>query len=369
MIEAVERATPRPALHHWTRWVVPATIAWSLVCATMGLFWLSGGAGYPFTTTVDPQAGLSLLSLLDPRAGAALIAGFGIAGVIAGMAMTRSRGRVRTRRLLLAWAAVAAIILGLVLPDYRLLVLAAYAPVFVVGGLLGVLPADVSYFDAITWPVAVQAASVLGAIGWAGSGIAYGRASREEACLHCGRDGLADGWASPARARAWGRWAVLVAVAIPLVYATTRYAWALGIPLGISDELLRSGQDDGMWVAGAGLATVAVVGAVLTTGLVSRWGEAVPRWVPFLGGRAIPPMVATLPALVVAMLVTSAGLMFVRMVLMGGLESFGGADALGTIGPELLWPIWGVALGAAAIAYHLRRRGACQECGRGEPLG
>ena len=354
MIRAIELGTPRPALLHWTGLALPAAISWSLAAAAAGIFWLSGGPGYPFSTAVDPQAELSVLSLLDARAGAALVAGLGVLGVIAGMAMARRTSRTSVRRLLLAWSALIAIGLGLVLPDYRLLVLAGYAPVFVVGGLLGAIPADVSWFDALTWPVLVQAASVTGAFAWAGAGVVYARASRV-ACVRCGRDADGEGWASPARARAWGRWATAVAVGIPLVYAATRYAWLLGIPLGISEELLRSGQQEGMWAAGAGLATVATGGAILTTGLVGRWGEAIPGWVPLLGGRAIPPMLATLPALVVAVLVTSAGLMFVRMVIVGGLESFGGADALGAIGPELLWPIWGVALGASAVAYHLRR--------------
>jgi hypothetical protein len=32
--------------------------------------------------------------------------------------------------------------------------------------------------------------------------------------------------------------------------------------------------------------------------------------------------------------------------------------------PELFWPVWGGALGAATLAYHLRRRGRCPHCGR-----
>lgn len=33
-------------------------------------------------------------------------------------------------------------------------------------------------------------------------------------------------------------------------------------------------------------------------------------------------------------------------------------------GPSLLWPLWGIALGAATLAYHLRRRGGCPDCHR-----
>ena len=32
--------------------------------------------------------------------------------------------------------------------------------------------------------------------------------------------------------------------------------------------------------------------------------------------------------------------------------------------PELLWPLWGGALGAATLAYYYRRRGKCEHCSR-----
>ncbi|MCB5178027.1 hypothetical protein [Streptomyces antimicrobicus] len=35
---------------------------------------------------------------------------------------------------------------------------------------------------------------------------------------------------------------------------------------------------------------------LLALGLVQRWGEIVPHWVPWLGGRRIPPPVALVPA-------------------------------------------------------------------------
>ena len=33
------------------------------------------------------------------------------------------------------------------------------------------------------------------------------------------------------------------------------------------------------------------------------------------------------------------------------------------LAPELLWPVWGAALGAATLAYYCRRRGKCRHCG------
>jgi hypothetical protein len=111
-----------------------------------------------------------------------------------------------------------------------------------------------------------------------------------------------------------------VAVGVPVLYAVTRWAWALGIPLGISERFLREGQEIGLWWAGAGLATIALCGAVLTLGLAQRWGEVFPRWVPFLSGRQVPIPLAVVPASIVSVLVTAAGLMFVRMTLAGTLE-------------------------------------------------
>jgi hypothetical protein len=94
---------------------------------------------------------------------------------------------------------------------------------------------------------------------------------------------------------------------IPLFYAVTRWAWALGLPLGISEEFLREGQEVGLWWAGAALATLAAGGAVLTLGLVQRWGKVFPRWLPFVGGRRVPVPLAVVPASLVSVLVPDQG--------------------------------------------------------------
>ena len=53
--------------------------------------------------------------------------------------------------------------------------------------------------------------------------------------------------------------------------------------------------------------------------------------------------------------------MFVRLTLTGGLDEILGDGVLGgenwaALAPELLWPLWGAALAAAALAYYYRRR-------------
>jgi hypothetical protein len=212
-----------------------------------------------------------------------------------------------------------------------------------------------------------QFVCIAGGLCWAGAALAYQRRS-SDACANCGRTGESTDWTTPVNAARWGKWAVAVAVIIPLLYAATRWAWALGIPLGISEEFFREGQAVGLWWAGAALATVAISGALLTLGLVQRWGEVLPRWLPILAGKRVPPALVIVPALLVSILVTTAGLMFVRLTLLGAIgESFTFIDEedWAALAPELLWPLWGVALAAATLAYYYRRRGTCARCGRG----
>ena len=68
----------------------------------------------------------------------------------------------------------------------------------------------------------------------------------------------------------WGRWATYLAVIGPLPYAAVRWAWALGIPLGITKKFFREGQETGLWWAGAALSMVDLAGAFLTLGLVQH---------------------------------------------------------------------------------------------------
>lgn len=331
--------------------------AWSLICAIVGALWIGGAAPYPFGPDVDVQAELSVLGLVAPAIAGWAAVLFGIAGIAVTVVMSRTRPTPSARAWLLMWAWASAVLLAAVIPDYRLLVLAAYAPIFLIGAPLDLLPDGVSLLDGVSPAVMAQAASMAGGIAWAVAARSYA-AWTAQRCDTCGRP-RAD--VDDSRARRGGTVAVAIAFVVPLFYAATRYAWALGIPLGVSDEFLREGGTSGMWAAGAALSTLAVLGAILTLGLVARWGEVFPRWLPFIGGRPVPVMLAVAPALIVAALVTSAGLMFVRVVVRDGLERFG-AENWGALAPELVWPIWGVALAVAALAYKRRREGAVSRC-------
>lgn len=364
VVKDTARTTPR-WWRRWPVWIGYAAGTWTLIYGALGLYWTLGGAGFPFGDN-DPQSALSVLDDVRAEAGAPVIAILGLVGAIVAVLMARTQihGTLRVASLAFAWASAAT--LALVIPDYRLLMGVAYMPLFVVGAPFGWPPG--SFFDVITWPIVNQFVCIGGGLLWAATAVAYGRRTRS-ACGNCGRTAAATGWTTPEAAARWGEWAVYVAVAVPVFYAATRWVWALGIPLGISEEFLHEGQEVGLWWLGAALGTVAAGGALLQFGLIQRWGEVFPRWIPFLSGkRVLPIWLAVVPASLVSVLVTTAGLMFVRLTVLGSLFevfTFVSEEDWAALAPELLWPVWGAALGTATLAYYYRRRERCVHCGRG----
>jgi hypothetical protein len=147
-----------------------------------------------------------------------------------------------------------------------------------------------------------------------------------------------------------------VAVAVPVGYAVTRLAWALGIPLGVTDAFLTELRP--IVYHGLGLALLALGGAVLTVGLLRPWGEVFPRWMAVLGGRRVPVRFAVGWALSVSVLVMVAGLFFVREMLTG--SGLAGAPSAADQQPAawlpvMFWPLWSLALAGAALCYRERR--------------
>ncbi|MFI6235486.1 hypothetical protein ACIBD9_18165 [Micromonospora sp. NPDC050784] len=328
--------------------------------AVLAFLCAASGQGYPFGPN-DPVDDMSLIRAVPAGVGAALLAGVLFVSMLIMLGMegrraARPGGAGRASMLALGWAAV--VVLLFVVPDIRLLALVAYLPMLVVGAPFG-WP-DVDYSSIVTAPMAWQGVSVSAGVLVAIRMVRWQRGSRG-ACVACGRVHSRAG--SSSRAATVGRWATGVAVAVPLLFAATRYAWMAGVPLGISDAAMRHLLDtDGRWRGGA-LATFAVIGAGLTLGLVQHWGEVFPRWVFRIGGRRVPARLAVIPAMVVAVLIMSAGLGLLSNtdILFGEL----GAQPW-LVGIHALWPIWAIALGVAAYAYYLRRRGRCATCGSGD---
>jgi hypothetical protein len=97
----------------------------------------------------------------------------------------------------------------------------------------------------------------------------------------------------------------------------------------------------------------AVLAVVLTLGLISRWGEVVPRWVPWVGGRAVPVMMAVGPgAFATVTLCVSAPGVLARAVQM---SSWVDGALFVLLFP---CPVWGPLLGAAVYAYWRGRNAA-----------
>ncbi|NUW43426.1 hypothetical protein HT134_25310 [Nonomuraea rhodomycinica] len=355
-----------------TRAPALAAAVWSAVYLVLGAAWALGVPGFPWGTgDPDPDGALSLLAGLDPGPDAWWVAAFAALALAVSLTLAATPrpggrpdglaggwgGRVAVG---FAWVLAAALVLAI--PDSRLMMGVAYTPLLVFSGFFDGPFGQVGLADAWPWPVLNQLLCLLGGLLLARAAVIHRRRARA-ACAACGRDEEDSGWTSREAAARWGRRAVAVAVATPLVYCLTRWAWVLGIPLGVSREFLEEGARDtpGIWLAGAYLATFGALGGLLTLGLVQRWGEVFPRWIPGLRGRRVPPPLAVVPASFVAIIITVAGLTYLRW-------TFAGRFSMAEWGawlPECFWPVWGAALGAAALAYHLRRRPACRRCGRG----
>ncbi|WP_406202280.1 hypothetical protein OH807_23720 [Kitasatospora sp. NBC_01560] len=109
------------------------------------------------------------------------------------------------------------------------------------------------------------------------------------------------------------RWAELAAKAA--VWTTVpsglwRIAFGLGIPVGFSGEFAETAaRHNPGWgtVYVLVLSALAETLAFLTVGLVRPWGEVVPRWIPLIGGRAVHPLAAIVPAALGSAILTALG--------------------------------------------------------------
>ncbi|MCI4064983.1 hypothetical protein MRQ36_21390 [Micromonospora sp. R77] len=165
--------------------------------------------------------------------------------------------------------------------------------------------------------------------------------------------------AHPRDGRLAPTWAVRAAHLIPLVTLPSglwRIALVAGVPIGASafGEPVRLGAGESVYIVS--LSLVSELLALLSLGLVQPWGEVLPRWLPLLGGRRVPPAFAVTTAAAGAVGVTLIwGYAAWGVVVKGNDLDFspaGFALLVACYAPLLLW---GPLLLAVTAAYHRRR--------------
>ncbi|HYH33045.1 MAG TPA: hypothetical protein VD903_21955 [Pseudonocardia sp.] len=358
-------------LRHADRIPVLAAV-WSAATLALGLWWWLRPGSYPFT----PEPGDTSGSVLDVLPAALVPPALVVAGLV-GLGVAAMARTGRANGLVVGTAAAWVLVFGLAVPGFQPLTLVGYAMamfgpvvlfatvlagawrwrggpaavgVFVLVGVLawvtGLADAAVlaRYAAVITGtadeagPPAIMLLFVVGALVWGLLGARTGLAGRG--------GGPAPAWTRPDAAARWGRVAVVVAVVCALPYGLHRLTWLTPWPLGMDAGALAAQPE--MRLHGLLLGLAALAGAVLTTGLVSRWGEVWPRWMPVVRGRRVPLAAAVVPGTLVAALFTVSAVPMVLMCLRTG-------ELWGLL--VFPFPVWGPALGAAVLGYVLRRRG------------
>ncbi|MFD7644560.1 hypothetical protein ACFV4P_28380 [Kitasatospora sp. NPDC059795] len=164
-------------------------------------------------------------------------------------------------------------------------------------------------------------------------------------------------------ARPVPRWAVRCAQLIPLVVLPSclwRLPFALDYEMGQVYAVHKTWH---WWVIlyVCGLSLLSEGLAYLSFGLVARWGEVAPSWLPVIGGKRIPPFAAIVPATLGGLaLIVLWGPLPLGFLHIGGVHmieySSGWWKALAAVA-TLPLTVWGPLLLAVTYAYYRRRRG------------
>ena len=324
-VRVTERARLREvAAPGWRRWASQAAIAWALGYGSLRIYWALGAAPSP------PPAGTDLVVFTGWWPVALCAAA---AAVVLGL----RRARWRRPLAVTAWAVTAA--------------LAAASALLLLDVVGIILPGT----GLAVHPVAAlsRAACLAGGVLVGATALCYQRHWRG-ACLACGHTAEA---VRPARPPRWAWLAAWAAVAGCLVRLLAQVAVGLG-------GLLRAGGSMLLFEAGFLLA-----GTVLPLALVYRWGRVFPGWVPLLAGRGVPRWLVLGPALGLGVGMTAYfGVTMVKLAV----QTVTGTWEQGA-GSEPLWffwvavpgyLVWGLGLGAAALAYRRATRPPCRTCGR-----
>ena len=146
----------------------------------------------------------------------------------------------------------------------------------------------------------------------------------------------------------------MIAACCTLPYGLVRMTWFTPWPvLGQNEELTTEIRLWGLLLGGA-----ALLGFVLTVGLIRPWGERFPRWAPRLAGRPVPVAVAAVPGGTVAAIVcTSALPMLLGLTFSDEGAALGVDTMLEKVAMALVFPfwLWGPMLALAVWGYVVHR--------------
>ncbi|WP_219499150.1 hypothetical protein [Nonomuraea ceibae] len=155
------------------------------------------------------------------------------------------------------------------------------------------------------------------------------------------------------------RWALRAAYALPWLLLPS-CLWRLPFAFHFEMGQVDNAPVSPLWITIPyvfGLSVLTEVAALLSIGLVRRWGEVAPNWIPVIGGRRVPPMAALVPAVAGGLVMTAVS---VLMVLTWAGASSGMAYENGwwrALAVVCISPValWGPTVLALAYAYHRRR--------------
>ena len=189
-----------------------AAAVFTAAYGTLALGWTVLGRGFPFGPD-DARHDSSLLRNLDADVGAPLFAGVLL---LTAVIMLWLRGRHDLPRLVrpvvlgFLWAVAGTLLI--VLPDVRVLTLAGYLPMVIVGLPFGWPPVDLSLI--FTWTLLNQVIAIVGGLLLA-RGVLSWQFRSHDACQRCGRADTTARWSAPAGAARWGKWATWTGAALP----------------------------------------------------------------------------------------------------------------------------------------------------------
>lgn len=322
---AIEGPPPRAGAPRWVVWAPRAAVVLALAYGAVRVWWAVAGA---------PSFGPRHADLI-------VFTGWGAVGLC---------------------AAAAAVALALLTAPWRLpLLLAAYgvsATLLLASALLllNVIGAVLPGLGVPFHPVAFvsQAACAAEGILVSAAAVAYRRRWRSD-CLYCGRAGVRARTAQPP----WWAWCgAYAAVAGCLV------RFGAQVAVGFEGSLLQLSASLLLFEAGFVLA-----GTVLPLALVYTWGRVVPLWVPLVAGRPVNRWLLLGPAFGIAGAMTAY--FGVTLVMLAAATLNGTwAQLTGSLPLAFFWVavpayfVWGIGLGAAALAYYQVTRPRCRSCGQ-----